>query len=97
MLEKLGFQSLVEQTLSVDRQTKAMSMYQFILSMVLGIYIGFGRLYQLRFVARDPILSGILKIVKLPPQSTFWRFVNSLHGNVAKQILSIQRWMRERV
>jgi hypothetical protein len=97
MLEKLGFHSLVEQTLTVDRQTKALSLYQFIASMVLGIYIGFGRLYQLRFVARDPLLSGILKIMKLPPQSTFWRFVNSLHSHVAKQILSIQRAMRERV
>jgi hypothetical protein len=30
-------------------------------------------------------------------QSTFWRFVNTLHGNVARQMLSIMRTMRERV
>jgi hypothetical protein len=32
-------------------------------------------LNQLRFIARDPILTGILKVTKLPVQSTFWRFV----------------------
>jgi hypothetical protein len=46
---------------------------------------------------RDPILTGILKVIKLPVQSTFWRFINALHRNVARQILTIMRTMRERV
>ena len=97
MLEKLGFQSLVEQTLTSKRIPRAMDLYRFVLGIVLGLYIGFPRLNQLRFVARDPILTGILKVVKLPVQSTFWRFVNALHLNVARQILTIMRIMRERV
>ena len=63
----------------------------------LGLYVGFARLNQLRFIARDPILTGILQVTRLPPQSTLWRFLASLHLNVAKQILSIQRQLRERV
>jgi len=97
MLERLGFQSLVEGTVTLSRQTKVMSAYQFVLAMVLGVYVGFARLYQLRFVARDPILAGILKIPHLPGQSTFWRFLASLHVNVPDQVLAIQRQMRERV
>ena len=46
MLEKLGFQRFVEETLTVNRITKAMSMYQFILAIVLGIYVGFSRLHR---------------------------------------------------
>src|SRR5439155_8176737 len=68
-----------------------------VLGIVLGLYIGFPRLNQLRFIARDPILTGILKVTKLPVQSTFWRFVNALHRNVARQMLVIMRTMRERV
>jgi len=68
-----------------------------VLGIVLGRYIGFPRLNQLRFIARDPIPTGILKISRLPVQSTFWRFVNALHRNVAGQILAIMRTMRERV
>jgi hypothetical protein len=97
MLEKLGFQSLVEQTVTSKRIPRAMDLYRFVLGIVLGLYIGFPRLNPLRFIARDPILTGILKVTKLSVQSTFWRFVNALHLNVARQMLTIMRTMRERV
>jgi Transposase DDE domain group 1 len=97
MLEKLGFQSLVEQTLTSKRILRAMDLYRFLLGIVLGHYIGFPRLNQLRFIARDPILTGILKVTKLPVQSTFWRFVNAWHRNVARQVLNMMLTMRQRV
>jgi Transposase DDE domain group 1 len=97
MLEKLGFQSLVEETLTGKRIPRALDPFRFVLGIVLGLYIGFPRLNQLRFIARDPILTGILKVSKLPVQSTFWRFVNGLHLQVARQILAITRTLRERV
>jgi hypothetical protein len=97
MLDKLGFQSLVEQTVTSKRIPRAMDLYRFVLGIVLGLYIGFARLNQLRFIARDPILTGILKVTKLPVQSSFWRFVNALHRNVAEQILRVMKRMRERV
>src|SRR5262249_35596344 len=97
MLERLGFQQLVEETLTVKRVTRAMSMYQFILAMVLAAYVGFSRLYQLRFVAREPMVTGILKVLRLPPQCPFWRFLASLHVGIARQLLTVQRQMRERV
>lgn len=97
MLEKLSFQSLVEQTVTSKRMPRAMDLYRFVLGIVLGLYIGFPRLNQLRFIARDPILTGILQVTKLPVQSTFWRFVNALHRNVARQILTVMKIMRQRV
>jgi len=97
MLERLGFQQLVEETLTVKRATRAMSMYQFVLAMVLAAYVGFSRLYHLRFVAREPMLTGVLKVLRLPPQCTFWRFLASLHLGIAKQLLTVQRHMRQRV
>jgi hypothetical protein len=53
MLEKLGFQSLVEQVVTSKRIPRAMDLYRFVLGIVLGLYIGFPRLNQLRFMARD--------------------------------------------
>ena len=97
MLEKLGFRQLVEETLTVKRQTRAMPMYRFVLAMVLACYVGFSRLYHLRFLEREPMLTGILQVVRLPPQCTFWRFLASLHLGVARQLLEVQRRMRERV
>src|SRR3989442_6872036 len=43
----------------------------------------------MRFIPRDPILTGILGVDALPPQSTLWRFLAGLHLNVAGQILKI--------
>jgi hypothetical protein len=97
MLEKLQFPQLVEASLTVKRVTRAMPMYQFVLSMVLALYVGFSRLNHLRFLAREPMLMGILKVLELPPQCTFWRFLASLHLNVAQQLLEVQRQMRQRV
>ena len=97
MLEKLGFQQLVEETLTVKRITRAMPMYQFVLAMVLAVYVGFSRLHHLRFLEREPMLTGILKVLRLPPQCTFWRFLASLHLGIARQLLEVQRRMRERV
>ena len=47
MLEKLGFQQVVEETLRVKRATRALSRYQFVLAMVLALYVGFSRLHHL--------------------------------------------------
>ena len=85
LLEKLGFQALLEETITTKRITRAMSPYQFVLALVLGLYVGFARLNQLRFIARDPILTGILQVTRLPPQSTLWRFLASLHQRGGKQ------------
>ena len=97
MLEKLEFQKLVEEMLTVKRRPRFMSVYQFVLAMVLAIYVGFSRLNHLRFVANDPMLTGLLKVASLPGQSTFWRFSASLHLSVARQLLKLQQVLRERV
>lgn len=96
LLEKLQFRQLVEETLSVKRMTRVMNLYQFVLAMVLACYVGFSRLYHLRFLKREPMLVGILQVSLLPPQSTFWRFLASLHLNVAGQVLKVQQVMRQR-
>jgi len=97
MLEKLEFQRVVEETLGVKRVTRVMSLYRFVLAMVLALYVGFSRLPHLRFLQRDPRLVGILKVLGLPPPCTFWRFLASRHLQIAPQLLEGQRRMRPRV
>src|SRR5260370_7254781 len=96
MVEKVGFQELVEERLTVKRKTRSMPIFGFILGMVLACYVGFSRLNHLRFLKREPMLTGILRVAELPPQSTFWRFLASLHLGVARQLLTVQWRIRER-
>ena len=97
MLEKLGFQQLVEETMTIRRLTRVMPAYRFVLAMVLTLYVGFSRLNHLRFLEREPMLTGVLKVGQLPPQCTFWRFLASLHLSVAEQVLRVQHTLRQRV
>jgi hypothetical protein len=97
MLEKLGFRQLVEEKLTIQRQTRVMPGYEFVLAMALALYVGFSRLNHLQFLKHEPMLTGILKVVSLPPQCTFWRFLASLDRSAAGQILKIQQALRQRV
>ena len=97
MLEKLGFQQLVEETVTVNREMRSIPMFKFVLGKILACYLGFSRLHNLRFLKREPMPTGILRVAELPPQSTLWRFLASLHLGVARQLLTVQWRMRERV
>ncbi|MFN0101400.1 MAG: hypothetical protein ACKV2U_04835 [Bryobacteraceae bacterium] len=97
LLEKLEFVALVEELLTVNRIPRAMSVAKFFLTIVLGIYVGLTRLAHLQYISRDPLLTGILEVAKIPPQSTPWRFPASLHIVVSRQLLQVQRKLRERV
>jgi hypothetical protein len=57
----------------MKRIPRVMPMCQFALVIVPAAYVGFSRLSHMRFVGREPMLTGILRVVKLPPQSTYWR------------------------
>jgi hypothetical protein len=41
MLEKLGFQAMVEQTITSTRIPRAMDLYRFVLGIVVGLYTAF--------------------------------------------------------
>src|SRR5215831_9793238 len=70
MLEKLGFEQLIQQQVTIRRLTTSMPGVRFLVAMILALYVGFARLNHLRFLEREPMLTGILGVDKLPVQST---------------------------
>jgi len=85
LLERLQFRELIEDRLTVKRKPAAMSLSDFILGIVLALYIGFDRLTHMTFLAGDPAITGILGVKRLPVQSTFWRFLNSFRLHNVRQ------------
>ena len=65
-LEKVGFEELAHETVNLElrRQTRSMEPYQFLLGMVLALYVGFSRLNHLQSVAREPMLLRILRVAR---------------------------------
>src|SRR5207237_7541249 len=96
MLEKLQFQQLIEEHVTIKRLTTSMPGFRFVLAMVLALYVGFSRLNHLQFLEREPMFTGILDVDTLPVQSTFWRFLASLHLTAARQLLEVSRFLRQR-
>ena len=80
LLEKLEFEKLVQERLTVKRQPVSLSNAQFVLGTVLMFYLGFARLHHVRYVRDDEMVQEVLGSEgPLPVQSTFWRFLASLH------------------
>ena len=97
MLERLGFEELIGEHVTITRLTTSMPGVRFVVAMILALYVGFSRLNHISFLGREPMLTGILEVDALPVQSTFWRFLAALHLVVARQILEVVRRMRQRV
>ena len=53
MLEKLRFQELIEEHVTIKRLTTSMPGFRFVLAMVLALYVGFARLSHLEFLSRE--------------------------------------------
>src|SRR5260370_8501121 len=86
MLEKLGFQELIEQHVTIKRLTTSMPGFRLVLAMILALYVGFSRLNHLKFLGLKPLLTRVLEGGGLPVQSTFLRFFASVHPSVAEQL-----------
>jgi len=46
---------LIEETLTIQRRTRAIRVYRFVLGMVLALYVEFSRLPHLHFVERADV------------------------------------------
>src|SRR5258707_7109791 len=78
MLEKLQFQELIEQHVTIKRLTTSMPGFRFVLAMILALYVGFSRLNHLQFLGREPMLTGTLGGGELSVQITFSRVFASV-------------------
>ena len=92
MLEKLEFRELVGTSVGTsvnlerNRMPRAMSPSGFLLTIILAVYAGFSRLNQLQYLEREAMFLGFLRVARLLMQSTFWRFLSSLHLSVERQL-----------
>jgi hypothetical protein len=98
LLEKLEFLQLLWEKLTVKRQPASLSNAQFVMGTVLMFYLGFARLHHVRYVRDDEMVQEVLGSEgALPVQSTFWRFLASLHIHNEEQLMGINTELVRRV
>jgi hypothetical protein len=97
LLEKLEFNRIIETTLTVKRQERKFTLYQYVLAILIGLFIGLNRLSQLAAIAKDKMVLGILNVEALPHITSFWRFIKAFHIFNEGQLLSVNHQMMRRV
>jgi len=97
LLEKLTFKTVIETTLTVKRQERKFTIYQYVLAILIGLFIGLNRLSHLAAIARDKMVLGILHVEALPHITSFWRFIRTFHIFNEGQLLSVNHQMMGRV
>ena len=98
LLEKLEFLKLLWEKLTVKRRPASLSNGQFVMGTVLLFYLGFVRYHHVKYVREDEMMQGVLGGEgPLPVQSTFWRFLDSLHLHNEEQLKGVNTDMIGRV
>ena len=68
-----------------------------VLGIIMVVFVGFQRIGQIALLRDDPLITGILKVDRLPAASTFWRYLVSLGQDQAASLLVLMGLMRGRV
>ncbi len=98
LLEKLDFLKLLWDKLTIQREPTSLSNGRFVMGTVLLFYLGFARLHHVKYVRGDTMMQEVLgREGALPVQSTFWRFLDSLHLHNEEQLMGINTEMERRV
>ena len=74
MLEKLEFRELVGTSVNLElkRMPRAMNPSDFLLAMILAVYVGFSRLNHLQYLEPELCTAGIAAASRLPEASQGW-------------------------
>jgi hypothetical protein len=97
LLEKLEFNTVIETTLTVKRQARKFTIYQYVLAILIGLFFGLNRISHFAAIARDKMVLGILNVQALPHITSFWRFIRAFHIFNEGQLLSVNHQMMGRV
>ena len=68
-----------------------------VLGIIIMVFVGFQRIGHMALLRDDPLITGILKVDRLPAASTFWRYLVSLGQDQAASLLVLMGLMRGRV
>jgi hypothetical protein len=71
--------------------------YRMVLGLLIMLFIGFHRISHIDYLRHDPVVTGILKVTRLPVVSTFWRYVQSLKIMQSQALIRIMGVLRVRV
>ncbi len=96
-LDLVGFEEAFEKIYAGPKRKSKLGCYRMILGMLILLFVGFQRIGHILYVRDDSIISGILKVARLPVVSTFWRYLSSMGSIQSESLLELMGELRGRV
>lgn len=96
-LDLIKFKEVFNQVYVRPKRKTLLGCYRMVLGLLIMLFIGFQRIGHIRYLREDAMITGILKITRLPAVSTFWRYLQSLKIVQSQSLLRLMAAIRERV
>ena len=96
-MDLVGFKEIFDGFYRPPTRTPMLGHYEMVYGLIMLLFIGFNRIWHFVYIQLDAMLCSILKVLKLPYVTTFWRYVDSLGINQGMSLLRVMSALRERV
>lgn len=96
-LDLIKFQDIFEDKYAKPKRKTKLGNYRMVLGLLIMLFIGFVRIGHIEHLRNDPMVTGVLKVPRLPAVSTFWRYLISLGIFQSQALLRITAAIRIRV
>jgi hypothetical protein len=96
-MDLVGFKEIFDGFYRPPTRTPMLGHYEMVYGLIMLLFIGFNRIWHFVYIQLDAMLCSILKVLKLPYVTTFWRYVDSLGINQGQSLLMVMSALRERV
>lgn len=96
-LDLIKFKDVFNQMYVSPRRKTKLGCYRMVLGLLMMLFVGFQRIGHISYLRDDSMITGILKVARLPAVSTFWRYLQSLKIVQSQALLRIMAALRARV
>jgi len=96
-LDLIDFKGVFSEIYIRPVRKTALGCYKMVLGILIMLFVGYQRISHIASIREDPIICGILKVIRLPAVSTFWRYLISLGEEQSQSVLKMMREIRSRV
>jgi hypothetical protein len=96
-LDLIKFKDLFRDIYVSPPRKTMLGCYRMVLGLLIMLFVGFQRIGHLKHLREDSMITGILKVTRLPAVSTFWRYLQSLKIVQSQSLLRLMAALRERV
>lgn len=93
-LDMIKFKDVFNKVYVSPKRKTILGCYRMVLGLLIMLFVGFQRIGHIKYLRQDSMITGILKVTRLPAVSTFWRYLQSLKIVQSQSLLRLMAALR---